>query len=192
MIKCEVTVCGAISRSASVKQNKDGQQFISFGVTIPIKSRKKDDGSADFELGVTMDGDQRQAAQFTTGRRVLILGVLTLKKKNGKTYFNLKAEGGVELTKSTEPDSIVGTMQFKGKLGRKVWSIRSLTTPRSRIVRSPHGRQTGTARTLISSGCVSWTSIQATMTSPPPTATSASQVTCRWKPTKRKSASRAG
>ena len=119
MIKCEVTVCGAISRSASVKQNKNGQQFISFGVTIPIKSRKKDDGSADFELGVTMDGDQRQAAQFTTGRRVLILGVLTLKKKNGKTYFNLKAEGGVELAKSSEPDSIVGTMQFKGKLGPK-------------------------------------------------------------------------
>ncbi len=119
MIKCEVTVCGAISRSASVKRDKDGQPFVSFGVTIPVKSRKNDDESADLDLGVTMNGDNSVASKFTTGRRVLILGVLTLKKKNGKTYFNLRAEGGAELAKATDPVSIVGTMQFKGKLGPK-------------------------------------------------------------------------
>ena len=117
MIKSEVTVCAAISRSASVKQTKDGQSFVSFGVTIPITGR--DGSTANLDISVTMDGDMVTAARFTTGRRVQVLGILTVRKKGDNTYFNLKAEGGVELAKSTEPDSIEGTLEFMGKVGKK-------------------------------------------------------------------------
>ena len=117
MIKCEVTVCGSISRSAIVKQTKDGQGFVSFGVTIPIPIKDNKGSSTNLDISVTMDGDADTAAKYTTGRRVMILGTLTLRQRGDITYYNLKAEGGVELAKMSDPDSIEGTMSFIGKIG---------------------------------------------------------------------------
>ena len=39
MIKCNVTLCGKIFISAQEKTSKDGQKFLSFGVSIPMKGK---------------------------------------------------------------------------------------------------------------------------------------------------------
>ena len=117
MIRCELTACAVITRSASVKAGKDDTQFVSFGITVPVVGRNGE--KKNLEVGVTVDGGKDVAAVYTNGRRVNILGILNIVKRNGKVFFNLRADGGVELTKSTDPDKFEGKMEFKGKIGRK-------------------------------------------------------------------------
>lgn len=117
MIRCELSACAVITRSASVKSGKDNNQFVSFGITYPIEGRNGE--KKKLEVSVTVDGGKDVAAVYTTGRRVNILGNLMIVKRNGKVFFNLRADGGVELTKSTEPDKFEGTMTFRGKIGKK-------------------------------------------------------------------------
>ena len=117
MIRCELTACAVITRSASVKAGKDDAQFVSFGITVPVVGRNGE--KKNLEVGVTVDGGKDVAAVYTNGRRVNILGILNIVKRNGKVFFNLRADGGVELTKSTDPDKFEGKMEFKGKIGKK-------------------------------------------------------------------------
>lgn len=117
MIRCELTACAVITRSASVKAGKDDTQFVSFGITYPVVGRNGE--KKNLEVGVTVDGGKDVAAIYTNGRRVNILGILNIVKRNGKVFFNLRADGGVELTKSTDPDKFEGKMEFKGKIGKK-------------------------------------------------------------------------
>ena len=115
MIKCDVKLCAAIDRPAQVKQGKDGQSFIAFGVKVPVQGR---DGSRlSLDISVSMAGDKGKASVYATGRRVQIAGILTLRKKGDNTYFNLRAEN-VDLVKSTEGDSFEGEMHFQGKIGK--------------------------------------------------------------------------
>lgn len=117
MIKCEVTVCAKINRAAMVKETNDGQRFLSFGVQLPIKGR--DGSSLLTNISVTLDGGEDDKQTYTIGQRVRVLGNMTIRKKGDKTFFNLRGDGGVELCKSTEEDSIEGTIDFKGKIGKK-------------------------------------------------------------------------
>lgn len=117
MIKCESTACAVITRSASVKAGKEDTQFVSFGITVPVVGRNGE--KKNLEVSVTVDGGKDVAAVYTNGRRVNILGNLNIVKRNGKVFFNLRADGGVELTKSTEPDKFEGTLLFRGKIGKK-------------------------------------------------------------------------
>lgn len=117
MIRCELTACAVITRSASVKAGKEDTQFVSFGITYPVVGRNGE--KKNLEVGVTVDGGKDVAAIYTNGRRVNILGILNIVKRNGKVFFNLRADGGVELTKSTDPDKFEGKMEFKGKIGKK-------------------------------------------------------------------------
>ena len=115
MIKCNVNVCALVTKSATVKQ-VNGEEFFTFGIKLPVSGR--DGVTKDLEISVSHDGGQGKAALFTTGKRVVIKGVLTVRKKNGKTYYNLRSDGDAEVTKSTAEDSISGTMEFRGKTGK--------------------------------------------------------------------------
>lgn len=117
MIKCEISACKVITRSASVKNGKDGNQFVSFGITVPAEGRNGE--KLNIDVSVTVDGGKDIAAIYTSGRRVNILGNLMIVKRGGKIYHNLRADGGVELAKSTDADKFEGTMFFKGKIGKK-------------------------------------------------------------------------
>lgn len=117
MIKCEVSVCAVITRNASMKTGKDNQQFVTFGITIPVKGRNGE--QKDLEISVSSDGSKGDCAGLTTGRRYDILGILTVRKKAGKMYFNLRTEGCYEIAKTTAEDKIEGKMEFKGKIGKK-------------------------------------------------------------------------
>lgn len=37
MIKCNVTVCGTVCRQAQMRANKEGKQFISFGISVVVR-----------------------------------------------------------------------------------------------------------------------------------------------------------
>ena len=39
MIKCNVTVCGTITRSAQMRTNKEGKAFLAFGVSVVIAAK---------------------------------------------------------------------------------------------------------------------------------------------------------
>ena len=117
MIKCEVSICAAISRNASVKEDKDHNNFVSFGVKLPVAGRNKE--KLDLDISVTTDGGKDIAAIYTTGRRVEISGTMVIRKKDGKTYLNLRAQNDdIHLGKTTYGDKIEGTMIFKGKIGK--------------------------------------------------------------------------
>lgn len=115
MIKCNVNVCALICRSAVVKES-NGQEFFTFGIKLPVTG--KDGETKDMEISVSHDGGKGKAAVFTTGRRVAVKGVLTIRKKSGKVYYNLRSDGDAEITKATAEDSISGTLEFKGKTGK--------------------------------------------------------------------------
>lgn len=117
MIKSEVEVCAKIIRSAIVKEGSDGSTFLSFGIQLPLTGR--DDSKKDLEMSVSISGDKSNKGIYTEGRKVRVLGILTVRKKDGNTYFNLRADGGAELCKTSEPDSITGTLEFLGKIGTK-------------------------------------------------------------------------
>lgn len=117
MIKCEVSMCAAISRSAVVKKDKDDNSFVSFSVKMPISGRDKE--KLDLEISVTTDGGKEIAAIYTSGRRVEITGTLTIRKKDGKMYLNLRTDNdNLKLGKSTYGDKLEGTMTFRGKIGK--------------------------------------------------------------------------
>lgn len=117
MIKCEVEICAKITRAAVVKNTADGGTFVSFGVTIPIEGRNH--AKKELEIGVTIDGGKAEKAAYTSGRRVRVYGIMTIRKKGGKIYYNLRGDGGCEFTKSTDPDIIEGNIEFRGKIGKQ-------------------------------------------------------------------------
>ncbi len=115
MIKCNLNVCAVIFRSATVKQ-VDGEEFFTFGIKLPVSGR--DGSKKDLEISVSHDGGKGRAALFTAGKRVAVKGVMTVRKKNGKVYYNLRSEGDAEITNSTAEDNITGTLDFRGKTGK--------------------------------------------------------------------------
>lgn len=117
MIKGEVTVVGTIAHNAVEKKSNEGNTFLSFPLELTVKGR--DNTSAKLTFNVSCDGDKNTASIYTQGRKVEVLGNLNVIKKNGTTYHNIRADGGIELKKSTDAESITGTLEFKGKLGSK-------------------------------------------------------------------------
>ena len=97
-------------------KESNGQEFFTFGIKLPVEGR--DGARKDLEISVSHDGGKGKAAMFTTGRRIAVKGVLTVRKKAGRIYWNLRADGDAEVTKSTAEDNISGTMEFRGKTGK--------------------------------------------------------------------------
>ena len=116
MIKCNVTVCGTISKAAVVRTNNENKAFTAFAVNCVIPARNGIDKTV--EISVAKDGEEYNRADYTVGKRVEISGVLTFKKRGDNLYFNLSASE-VTLSASNE-DSIKGEMHFRGKTGKNI------------------------------------------------------------------------
>lgn len=117
MIKCDLkNVCAVISRAASVKSGKDGNSFLSFSVKLPVEGR--DGSKKDLELSVSVDGDKSNTSVYSAGRRVSLTGVMTVRKKDGKVYYNFRADRA-SIVNSKDSDIIEGMMEFRGKIGKK-------------------------------------------------------------------------
>ena len=115
MIKCNVTVCGTISKAAVVRTNNENKAFTAFAVNCVIPARNGIDKTV--EISVAKDGEEYNRADYTVGKRVEISGVLTFKKRGDNLYFNLSASS-VNLTVASNEDSIKGEMLFRGKTGK--------------------------------------------------------------------------
>lgn len=117
MIKCNVTVCGTISKAAVVRTNNENKAFTAFAVNCVIPSRNGIDKTV--EISVAKDGEEYNRADYTVGKRVEISGVLTFKKRGDNLYFNMSASS-VNLTVASNEDSIKGEMLFRGKTGKNI------------------------------------------------------------------------
>lgn len=115
MIKCNVSVCGTVSKAAVVRNGKDGMPFTTYSVDVVIPAKKGINKTV--MVSCIMDGDCAEA--IVVGNRIDVKGVLTFKKKDDNLYFNLK---GIEVSQpATESkDGIVGDMEFKGKVGKDI------------------------------------------------------------------------
>ena len=115
MIKCNVSVCGTVSKAAVVRNRKDGMPFTTYSVDVVVPAKKGINKTV--MVSCIMDGDCAEA--IVVGNRIDVKGVLTFKKKDDNLFFNLK---GVEVSQpATESkDGIVGDMEFKGKVGKDI------------------------------------------------------------------------
>lgn len=115
MIKCNVSVCGTVSKAAVVRNGKDGMPFTTYSVDVVVPAKKGINKTV--MVSCIMDGDCAEA--IVVGNRIDVKGVLTFKKKDDNLYFNLK---GVEVSHpaAESKDGIVGDMEFKGKVGKDI------------------------------------------------------------------------
>ena len=92
MIKCNVTVCGTVCRQAQMRANKEGKQFISFGISVVVQAKTGINKTV--EISVAKDGDnQAELVNYPVGSRT----------------FNAGSQ-----------DAITGTIEFRGTIGKQV------------------------------------------------------------------------
>ena len=129
MIKCNVTICGVVSKAATCRTTQDGRPYVCFAmnVVIPAKTGIRSATSGDacqsknktVEVSVIKDGTLTEVGNPPVGSRIEVAGILTLKKRGDNLYFNLSATGINPDTTATE-DSITGQMEFRGKTGKQI------------------------------------------------------------------------
>ena len=117
MIKCNVTICGVVSKAATCRNDKDGKPFVTFAVNVVIPA--KNGINKTIEVSVTKDGTLTDVPVIELGARIELAGMLTLKKRGDNLYFNLAATGINAATLANE-DSITGQMEFRGKTGKQI------------------------------------------------------------------------
>lgn len=104
MIKCNVTMCGTISRVATVRTNSENKVFTAFAVNCVVPAKSGINKTV--EISVAKDGEDNELKNCALGQRVNVSGTLTFKKRGDNLYFNLSASE-VTLSASNE-DSIKG------------------------------------------------------------------------------------
>ena len=114
MIRCNVTVIGTVCRPADLKDGRNDNLFVTFGLRVQLKDGQE---SHELDVSVACDGEDNDILGLAVGSRVKVKGVMTLRKFGDTTYFNLSAEKVYADPK--EADSISGKIQFRGRLGSK-------------------------------------------------------------------------
>lgn len=117
MIKCNVTVCGIVSREATMRTDKECKPFVSFALNVVIPA--KNGINKTIEVSVAKDGSETDLAAYRPGTRLEVAGTLILKKREERMYFNLSASG-MNFATAEDKDSIKGKMEFRGKIGKSV------------------------------------------------------------------------
>ena len=115
MIKSNLKVCATINRAASVKKDKKGASYLSYGVQLPVSGKNGE--SQTLVINVMMAPSKGSVSDLTVGRRVALEGEMAIHKHGGKLSCYLRPER-VELVENGS-DSIEGTLEFRGKLGKK-------------------------------------------------------------------------
>ena len=115
MIKSNLKVCATINRAASVKKDKKGASYLSYVVQLPVSGKNGE--SQTLVINVMMAPSKGSVSDLTVGRRVALEGEMAIHKHGGKLSCYLRPER-VELVENGS-DSIEGTLEFRGKLGKK-------------------------------------------------------------------------
>lgn len=117
MIKCNVTVCGTISRDASIRTNKEGKKFLMFPLQVMISGTGGQDMS--IEVDVSKDANQEDTTDHRKGSRVGVKGTLYFKRRGDKLYLNLFANEIYDVP-ADDTDVIKGELVFRGKVGQNI------------------------------------------------------------------------
>ena len=117
MIKCNVTINGTVSRTATVRTNSEGQSFICFSVKVAILA--KSGAGKQVEISVSRNGGETDTARYATGARVEMQGTLTFRKRGDNLYLNFHADA-VDFAPATDKDSVAGSIEFRGTIGKQV------------------------------------------------------------------------
>lgn len=117
MIKCNVKVCGIVAGSAAMRTSKEGKPFLAVPVKVAVPA-KCGNGKI-IEISVRREGNEAEVADYRAGARIGVTGVLTLKQRGDRLYFNLSASE-VDFSPETDEDSVTGEMVFRGKVGKRI------------------------------------------------------------------------
>ena len=83
MIKIEeLKVCATINRAASVKKDKKGASYLSYGVQLPVSGKNGE--SQTLVINVMMAPSKGNVSDLTVGRRVALEGEMAIHKHGGK------------------------------------------------------------------------------------------------------------
>ena len=118
MIKCNVTVCGTVSRQAQMRANKEGMQFASFGINVTIPAKSGISKTIEISVAKTCN-NLSELPTIQVGARIEVAGILQFHKKGGALYLNLSATG-INTFNASGNDGITGTMEFRGTLGKQI------------------------------------------------------------------------
>lgn len=118
MIKCNVTVCGIVSRQAQMRANKEGTQFASFGINVVIPARVGINKTVEISVAKTCNS-LSELPPIQVGARIEVAGVLQFHKKGEALYLNLSATG-INTFNAVITSGITGTIEFRGTLGKKI------------------------------------------------------------------------
>jgi len=117
MIKCNVTVCGTVSKAASCRTDKEGKPFVGFAMNVVIPAKSGIDKT--IEVSVIKDWTLTEAGNCTVGSRIEVAGILTPRRRGDVMYFNLSAKS-VNVNPAEDKDFIKGEMEFRGKTGKTI------------------------------------------------------------------------
>ena len=107
MIKCNVTIVGRVFRAPEIKNDKDGNPFVTFGISTEVKDNGE---TKEIDISVACDGEDDQVLSLSNGDRVKVKGVLTFRKREDVVFFNLSA-GEVDKTKEKDKAGKEGSVQ---------------------------------------------------------------------------------
>ena len=114
MIKSNVNVIGKVYRPVELKEDRNGNPFVTFGISVELKDKQE---SKSIDISVASDGEDNSVLSLKSGDRVKLTGVLTFRKREDTVYYNFSAEKVQKI--GQEEDSISGKIQFKGTVGNK-------------------------------------------------------------------------
>ncbi len=118
MIKCNVKVCGTVSRAAVVRANRDGKPFMTYGLDVVFSPKNGINKTVNVNV-IKDSGDAGEAAKYKVGSRIQMDGVLTFKKRGEALYLDL-SETAVDFFPVDTKDSIEGEMTFRGSPGKNI------------------------------------------------------------------------
>ena len=116
MIKCNVTICGTVSKAAQVRNNKEGKPFTTFGVSVVLLNPNGINKT--IEVIVITDGEIN-TADIVVGSKIEMKGELTFRKLDDNLYFNFSASE-VNTNPSFTDESIQGELTMKGTAGKSI------------------------------------------------------------------------
>ncbi len=119
MIKSKATINGTVSKAVSLRKDKDGRQMAQFSIRLTVPGSREDMSGKDVFVSVSYPADGFDANQVVTGTRIEASGTLTFKKSGDNLYLNFLADN-IIFNPAGEQDSIEGTLEFKGTVGKNV------------------------------------------------------------------------
>jgi len=116
MIKCKASLLGTAISEGQAKQDRQNRPYSSFRISLKIS-----DTSGQFqeiEVAVSKNGLDRNILQIKPGDRVMVTGVLKMKKREDDIIYTINASEVDSVTNAGE-DMISGNIHFLGTLSKK-------------------------------------------------------------------------